>query len=228
MSKNVFILFAFCSLNAWGMVIPPNYKLAGASLTVGHSQLNTDAIQSFIPKHLRTFNKKQLLLGGSGFVASNKWIIGVTGTLTIGDKVKTDSFSYALSGAFGTLDLAYLLLKNSKTMVYPMIGIGNSAYGVGISRFKNLNKDQMTGTQNRDVRINNGGLIVDVSFNIQTIVQRTPDRNKNKGLLTGLKLGYLYGIKNSSWHYTGGIVTNGPSYGMRMWYAKFSIGLFKQ
>ncbi len=206
--------------------LPPNFNQVGGNLNLGYSQLNTSPIQSFVPKKLRTFNNKQLLIGGSGYVHSNKWLIGVSGTLAIGDKIQTDSFNYSMSGAIGTLDLAYLLIQKRNLKIYPMLGVGNSAYGIGISRTKNLSKDQVTSNQARDIRINNGGLVLDLSINLLASTMVKYNKNKNSGLSTGLKLGYIYGIKNSSWHYTGGIVTDGPSYGMRMLYIKLSIGGF--
>jgi hypothetical protein len=109
-----------------------------------------------------------------------------------------------------------------------MIGIGSSAYGLGISRTKNLSKEQTTSNQAREIKINNGGLLIDLSLNLLALplVKYNKLKNKNSGLTTGLKLGYIYGIKNTSWHYTGGIVTDGPAYGMRMLYVKLSLGGF--
>ena len=228
MKNKALIVSIFISLQAFALRLPPSYKQAGGSINFGNSQLNTSPIQSFVPKHLRTFNNKQLLIGGSGYVNSNKWLIGLSGTISIGDKLQSDSFSYSMSGAIGTLDIAYLLVQKRNFKFYPMLGIGNSAYGISISRTKNLNKDQITSTQARDIRINNGGLVLDLSMNLLAIpmLKYNKLKNKNSGLTTGLKLGYLYGIKNSSWHYTGGIVTDGPAYGMRMLYVKLSIGGF--
>jgi hypothetical protein len=223
------LLFSiFISLNALAMHVPSNFKQYGASINIGYSELNTNPIQTFIPKHLRTFNNKQLLIGGTGFVSSNKFLLGASGTLAIGDKIYTDSFTYAMSGAFGTLDFAYLLLNKRAQKVYPMIGIGSSAYGLGISRTKNLSKEQTTSNQAREIKINNGGLLIDLSLNLLALplVKYNKLKNKNSGLTTGLKLGYIYGIKNTSWHYTGGIVTDGPAYGMRMLYVKLSLGGF--
>jgi hypothetical protein len=228
MKNKALIVSIFISLQAMALRLPPSYKQAGGSINFGYSQLNTSPIQSFVPKPLRNFNNKQLLIGGSGYVNSNKWLIGLSGTIAIGDKIQSDSFSYSMSGAIGTLDLAYLLVQKRNFKLYPMLGIGNSAYGISISRTKNLNKDQITSTQARDIRINNGGLVLDLSMNLLAIpmLKYNKLKNKNSGLTTGLKLGYLYGIKNSSWHYTGGIVTDGPAYGMRMLYVKLSLGGF--
>lgn len=228
MKNKALIVSIFISLQAMALRLPSSYNQAGGSINVGYSQLNTSPIQSFVPKHLRTFNNKQLLIGGSGYVNSNKWLIGLSGTLAMGDKIQSDSFSYSMSGAIGTIDIAYLLVQKRNFKFYPMLGIGNSAYGISISRTKNLNKDQITSTQARDIRINNGGLVLDLSMNLLAIpmMKYNKLKNKNSGLTTGLKLGYIYGIKNSSWHYTGGIVTDGPAYGMRMLYIKLSLGGF--
>jgi hypothetical protein len=227
--KNKALIFSiFISIQAMALRLPPSFNQVGGNLNLGYSQLNTSPIQSFVPKHIRTFNNKQILIGGTGYTNSKNWLIGISGTLAIGDKIQTDSFTYSMSGAFGTLDLAYLLVQKRAFKFYPMLGIGSSAYGIGISRTKNLNKDQITSQQARDIRINNGGLVLDLSLNLMAsqIVKHNKLKNKNSGLSTGLKLGYIYGIKNSSWHYTGGIVTDGPAYGMRMLYLKLSLGGF--
>ena len=227
--KNKALLFSiFISIQAMALRLPPKYNEAGGSINFGYSQLNTSPIQSFIPIHLRTFNNKQLLIGGSGYINSNKWLLGLSGTLAMGDKIQSDSFTYSMSGAIGTLDLSYILVQKRNFKLYPMLGIGNSAYGLSISRIKNLNKDQITSTKARDIRINNGGLVLDLSMNLLAIpmLRNNKLKNKNSGLTTGLKLGYLYGVKNSSWHYTGGIVIDGPTYGMRMLYLKLILGGF--
>ena len=218
----------FISMQAMALRLPPNYNHAGGSINFGYSQLNTSPIQSFLPKDVRNFSSKQLLIGGSGYVNSSKCLLGLSGTFAIGDKIQTDSFDYSMSGAFGTIDFAYLLVQKSNFKFYPMIGLGSSAYGIGINRTKTLSKDQMTSQQVRDIRISNGGLVLDLSLNLMAsqIVKHNKLKNKNSGLTTGIKLGYLYGIKNSSWRYTGGIVTDGPAYGMRMFYIKLSLGGF--
>jgi len=227
--KNKALIFSiFISMQAMALRLPPNYKQVGGSINFGYSQLNTSPIQSFVPKDVRNFSNKQLLIGGSGYVNSSKWLLGLSGTFAMGDKIQTDSFDYSMSGAIGTLDLAYFLVQKKMFKFYPMLGIGSSAYGIGINRTKTLSKDQTTSPQLRDIRINNGGLVLDLSMNLLAIpmLRYNKLKNKNSGLTTGLKLGYLYGIKNSSWRYTGGIVTDGPTYGMRMLYIKLSLGGF--
>jgi hypothetical protein len=79
---------------------------------------------------------------------------------------------------------------------------------------------------NRSLNIRNAGIITDVSMNIFRLCPVSTQKTKNKQSQStiGLKVGYTYGFKNSSWTYTGGNVSEGPRFGVRMIYLKLIIG----
>lgn len=204
------------------------FRMGSGGFTIGASNMDISALQSFVPGSLRTFNNQQMLLGGTGHGFIDRFVIGGSGFAATGDAISTDTFSYRLSGGVGTFDFGYLIYNKDKLKIYPMLGIGGGGYGIGINRIKNLSSSQISSNPEREININNGGFVMDISLNINVIPVLNHDKNDDSygGFMTGLKIGYIHGFRNSNWTYTGGSVTDGPMFGMKMFYAKLIIGGF--
>lgn len=109
-----------------------------------------------------------------------------------------------------------------------MASTGFSAYGIGIDQKIQPYQTEMVTQSRRNLHISNAGIVTDVSMNLYKIFEAPkPNNSSNKRQFApsiGCKIGYMYGFKNSSWTYTGGSVTEGPKFGMRMVYFKICIG----
>ena len=199
---------------------------AGIGFSAGISHMNTQVFNVYTPKYMPQFKQHQLLLGAEGFGCFKRCIIGFSASIGKGDKIQNDTFSYALSGGSLSFNWAYKIHTSSKWYMFPMISTGVSAYGIGIDRKLAAYQSEMVTYSNRSLSIKNAGIITDLSMNIFRLCPvTTPKKNNKQGQAAiGLKAGYTYGFKNSSWTYTGGSVTEGPRFGVRMVYLKLIIG----
>ncbi len=197
----------------------------GMGFSLGVSSMNTQAFDVYTPNHMPKFKQSQFLLGAEGFGCFKRCMIGFSANLAKGDKMQNDTYSYALSGGSLSFNWAYKITSTPKWMIFPMISAGVSAYGIGIDRKITPNQSEMVTYSNRSLNIRNAGITTDISMNIFRLCPAsTQKNNKQNQPALGLKLGYTYGFKNSSWTYTGGSVTEGPKFGVRMVYLKLIIG----
>lgn len=205
----------------------------GFGFNTGTSYLNTQAFNLYTPGNVRNFKKEQFLLGADAFATFDKCMIGFSAGLAKGDKIQNDTFDYSLSGGAFTFNWAYKLSTPKQWLCFPMLSAGFSAYGIGIDQKIQAYQTEMVTQSRRNLHISNAGVVTDVSMNVYRLFQ-TPNIQpvvSDKKRFTpgiGLKLGYMYGFKNSSWTYTGGSVTEGPKFGMRMVYFKICIGGISQ
>lgn len=200
----------------------------GIGLSSGISHLNTQALNIYKPGNVRNFKKDQILIGAEGFAIFDRCMIGFSASLAKGDKIQNDTFDYTLSGGSFTINWAYKLTTPKQWLCFPMASAGFSAYGIGIDQKIQPYQTEMVTQSRRNLHISNAGFVTDVSMNVYRVFNAPKSiTNSDKRQLApsiGLKLGYMYGFKNSSWTYTGGSVTEGPKFGMRMVYFKISIG----
>ncbi len=200
----------------------------GIGLSSGISHLNTQALNIYKPGNVRNFKKDQLLIGTECFAVFDRCIIGFSANLAKGDKIQNDTFDYTLSGGTFTFNWAYKLTTPKQWLCFPMASTGFSAYGIGIDQKIQPYQTEMVTQSRRNLHISNAGIVTDVSMNLYKIFEAPkPNNSSNKRQFApsiGCKIGYMYGFKNSSWTYTGGSVTEGPKFGMRMVYFKICIG----
>ncbi len=208
--------------------LPWKISQMGIGINTGLSHLNTQALNTYKPANVRNFKKDQLLIGAEGFATFDRCMIGFSACLAKGDKIQNDTFDYALSGGTFTFNWAYKLTTPKQWLCFPMASAGFSAYGIGIDQKIQSYQTEMVTQSRRNLHINNAGIVTDVSMNVYRLFNsQMPNTNTDKRQFVpgiGLKLGYMYGFKNSSWTYTGGSVTEGPKFGMRMVYFKICIG----
>lgn len=205
------------------------YKaMGGGGFTLGYGYMDVSDLQTFAPKGTPQISNNMMVIGGTGHGFINRLVIGGSGFGIVGDVVKTDSVRTSVGGGAGTFDIGYLVLDREKVKAWPMIGIGGGGFGVQMTRLRNLTAGQVSGNPAQEININQGGLLADVSFNINFIpsVKYDPEENAYGGLMTGLKLGFIYSIPRSDWRYSGGEITGGPKFGLSMVYLKLVIGGF--
>jgi hypothetical protein len=209
-----------------GLKKPLTMSSVGIGFSVGLSSMNTQAFNVYTPKQMPKFKQSQILIGAEGFGSFKRCIIGFSANLAKGDKMQNDTYAYSLSGGSLSFNWAYKINTQAQWLVFPMISAGVSAYGIGIDRKITPNQSEMVTYSNRSLNIRNAGVTTDISMNIFRLCPASTQKHNNKQHqpALGLKLGYTYGFKNSSWTYTGGSVTEGPKFGVRMVYLKLIIG----
>jgi hypothetical protein len=200
----------------------------GGGFTIGYGTMDVSPLHLFVPGGVSSFNNNQLLLGGMGHGFLGNFVIGGSGSAIVGDKIKTGAYNYSLGGGVGTFDFGYLVVNREKVRVFPLLGVGGGGYGIHITENNSVSAAGIRADPSREVNISQGGFVFDLSLNLNVI----PVLNYNEkdrsygGLMTGLKVGYLYGLPSSDWRFSGGDITGGPDFGLNMFYVKLIVGGF--
>jgi hypothetical protein len=207
---------------------PAITKMGGGGFTIGYGNFDVSKLQSFVSENVPEFRNDHLLLGLTGHTFINNFVIGGSGYALVGDAIKTSSQKIQLAGGQGTFDFGYLILNKEKVKAYPLLGVGGGGYGLRISQNQDVSVADIASNPGREINVNRAGFVIDASINIDFIPALIYDAKEDAlgGFMTGLRLGYIHGFANSNWSYTGGDVTNGPNFGISMFYAKLVIGGF--
>lgn len=200
----------------------------GGGFTAGYGNMDVTDFQAFLPGESRDLREDHLLLGGMGYGMAGRFVIGGSGMGMIGEQSNTDSLKVSLGGGMGTFNLGYLITNTNKVQFFPMIGIGGGGYGISISRNENISVEEVRENPGREINISKGSFLFDFSLNLHFIPVLTYDEQSNSdgGLMTGLQVGYLASIPSSEWAFAGGDISNGPDFGLNMFYIKMIIGGF--
>jgi hypothetical protein len=119
-------------------------------------------------------------------------------------------------------------LRKEKIKIYPLLGVGGGGYGISIARNEDVLVSNIVANPGREINVNRGGFVLDGSININVValIQFDEKENAYGGFMTGIKIGYVYGFPSSNWNFAGGDVTDGPNFGINMFYIKLIIGGF--
>jgi hypothetical protein len=228
--KKTFLILFYITIIHYTMAQENTKMKAGGSggFTIGIGNTDVSTLRAFMAEGTGKFNNTQFLIGGTGHAFIENFVIGGSGTAIIGDKIKSDSTIVSLGGGMGTFDIGYLLYNNDKLKIYPMIGIGGTSMGVQIIKNKNYTSNQIVNNPWQEINIGLGALVLDLSLNIDMIPLLQYDEKEKSygGFLTALKLGYAISPTSSDWMFAGGDITNGPRYGLNMFYVKAILGGF--
>lgn len=204
-------------------------KMGGSGgFTIGMGSMDISPLEAFVKKESRKFTDKQMLLGGTGHAFIENFVIGGSGTAILGDKIKIDSTIVSIGGGIGTFDIGYLISNKDKLKIYPMIGLGGTGIGVQIIKNQHYTIQQIVNNPWKEINIGLGEFVLDVSLNIDLIplLQYDAKENTYSGFLTGIKFGYAYSPSSSDWMFAGGNISDGPSFGLNMFYFKINLGGF--
>ncbi|GCC50357.1 hypothetical protein SanaruYs_05720 [Chryseotalea sanaruensis] len=224
------IIFGLVLITKGQTEITPYPKIngGGGGFTIGLGAMDIATMHVFVPQDVSSFSKQHLLLGGSGYGIVNSFVLGGTGTGILSENITTDSLKIQLGGGYGTFDFGYLIINRDKLRLFPTLGIGGGGYSVSIAKNKNISANAIASDPGREVNINNGGFIFDAAINLNIIPFLELDEKNNSygGLMLGTKIGYVYGLPTTNWSFAGGDITNGPDFGIKMFYVKLFIGGF--
>lgn len=204
------------------------FKTGGGGFTIGMGAVNLKALQPYVNGRDLSKNGSQLIFGITGNKKYRRTMTGLTAGIMIGEKIKTDSLNYSFSGLSGSFDFGYLIVDQEHFKCFPMIGLGLNNYGVKIKRQSDESIPSVVTYSDRPIKIYNTGINLDLSINFRFIsnYKTNPKDQSKAAFMSGLKIGYVHGFDNSIWRYTGGSITNGPAFGMRMYYIKLVLGGF--
>jgi hypothetical protein len=202
-------------------------SMGGGGFNIGVGSMDVSKLQVFVPD-LSKLSNQQILLGGTGHGFINKLAIGGTGSAIIGNGMKTSDLKVSYGGGYGTFDLGYMIINKERFKIYPLFGLGGGGYGIKISSNQDLSVNDISSNPKREIDLSVGSFVMDVSLNLNALplVHYDAIDNSYGGLMTGVRVGYVYGFPTSDWTYEGGDVNDGPNFGINMFYVKLVIGGF--
>jgi hypothetical protein len=146
----------------------------------------------------------RLLLGGEGYALSRQ------------DKIsRRDDLRAEISGAYGLFRVGYAVLHLENLSVYALGGLGGAGIGLNIDREEDVSFDDVLADPARQSALSNGGLLLDVSAELQYRLPLGRSATGESGfLLLGLRGGYSFVPLRGDWDSRQGDVRGGPDLGL--------------
>jgi len=167
------------------------------------------------------------ILGGQGFGLFGHFLIGGSGAGLLARSVDgPDGSKVSASGAWGTFDFGYQLLRVNGFLVAPVISLGGYGMDLTISSKASDSFNAALMSHNRGADLTNNGFLMGFSVLAKSIIigRNAHVADARTGYSLGLRLGGLYGIPTHGWRSNGADITGGPTAGLRGGYAALSIG----
>jgi hypothetical protein len=167
------------------------------------------------------------ILGGQGFGLFGHFLIGGSGAGLLARSVDgPDDSKVSASGAWGTVDFGYQLLRVNGFLIAPVLSVGGYGMDVSINSKTNQTFDDALMTHNRGADLTSHGLLGGISLIAKTIVigRNAHVADARSGWALGVRVGALYGIPYHGWRSDGADITGGPTLGLRGGYAALSLG----
>ena len=167
------------------------------------------------------------ILGGQGFGLFGRFLIGGSGAGLLARSVDgPDGSKVSASGAWGTFDFGYQLLRVNGFLIAPVLSLGGYGMDVTIDQKSADSFNDTLQTHNRGANLTNNGFLGGISLVAKTIIigRNAHIADAKSGWALGLRLGGLYGIPTHGWRSNGADITGGPSFGLRGGYAALSLG----
>lgn len=228
----LFIFFIFGSfLKAQEVEEEKEVRLIGGlALSAGYGYMDVSKLHVFVSDNVTKFSSNHFVMGATAFAIRDKCIYGISGYAITGDLIKSDSINISVKGGVGTFDFGFLILNEKNVKFYPMIGIGGSGFGLKIEKNNDVSVSNISDNPGQEINITKGGFVADLSLNLNFIPSLDSEEKKcsSGGIMTGLKVGYVYSLPSSDWKFSGGDITGGPNFGINMFYVKLIIGGFGQ
>jgi hypothetical protein len=168
------------------------------------------------------------LLGGQGFGLFSRFLIGGSGAGLLSRSVDAaNDRKISATGAWGTFDFGYQLLRVNGFLIAPVLSMGGYGMNVTVASKGEVSFDDVLQSPTRSATLTNNGFLMGFSVIAQTILIGKPTAqipNARTGWSLGVRLGGLYGIPLRGWRSNGENVTGDPPFGLRGGYVALSLG----
>lgn len=202
-----------------------NYSGGVGFFSIGYGNHPTGKLENFLPEGSPGLSVHHLNTGGGGYFMVNDLIIGGSGTGITGETFTTDSFEANTIGGTGFFNIGYRVASSNQLNFFPLLGIGAGGLGIEINENKNLKPKDIRENPGRTIKIDQSGFLVDLSLNLEWYPLSGDSKDEVGGLMTGLKVGYVYQPFENDWEYAGGSISNPPDYNFSGFYAQLNLGL---
>lgn len=163
-------------------------------------------------------------LGGYGILPGGLTLGGELHGLIIGDE-DHDGRTVSLGGGYGTLGLGYLVELSPRTRIYPRIGIGGGGFGMSFESdstvvdFDDALDDSEPEPLLRDPVLGKTSAVLDLGLGAELL-----PGGVGRGLMIGVRLGYLAVPFSSDWYLLDNEVRGGPDATIAGPYIRLLIG----
>ena len=208
-------------------------KLVGVSAFAGAAIIDmgpvNDRLDSAGPGRLYPKNLPVLfpILGGQGFGLFNRFLIGGSGAGLLSRSVdESAGRQVSASGAWGTFDFGYQLVRVNGFLLAPVLSLGG--YGMTVTASDKGETSFSDALQtNRSTALTNNGFLTGISLVSKMIVigKDAHEAHARSGWSLGVRIGGLYGIPLHGWKSDGAKVNGDPPFGLRGGYAALSLGV---
>jgi len=168
------------------------------------------------------------LLGGQGFGLFSRFLIGGSGAGLLSRSVDAaNDRKITASGAWGTFDFGYQLLRVNGFLIAPVLSLGGYGMNVTVASKGEVAFDDALQNPTRSVSLTNNGFLTGISLVAKTVLIGKPTAgtpNARTGWSLGIRLGGLYGFPLRGWRSNGEAVTGDPPFGLRGGYVALSLG----
>ncbi len=168
------------------------------------------------------------ILGGQGFGLFSRFLLGGSGTAFLSRSVSASANrEVSASGAWGTFDFGYQLLRINGFLLAPVLSLGGYGMAVNIASKSQASFTEALDSPTRATTLTNKGVLGGLSVMANLVAlgrQSHQARSARAGFSVGLRLGVLYGIPYRKWQADGTTAADGPSFGLRGGYAALTIG----
>jgi hypothetical protein len=168
------------------------------------------------------------ILGGQAFALFGRFLVGGSGAALLARSVDAPNGGrVSASGAWGTFDFGYQLVRVNGFLVAPVLSLGSYGMAMNIASKADTSFDDAVRTPTRSTTLTNNGALGGISLVAKMIVvgRNAHLAQARSGFSLGLRVGGLYGIPFSGWHADGAKATGGPPFGLRGGYAALSLGV---
>ena len=132
-----------------------------------------------------------------------------------------------IGGGYGTLGLGYMVELSPRIRIYPRFGLGGGGMGLWIERDSGavgfddvLANPKPIPEKDRDPVLSRVSVVVDLGFGAEFL-----PGGWGRGLMVGLRLGYLAAPSSTSWQMYDQTVSDGPAVSIGGPYIKGMIGV---
>jgi hypothetical protein len=167
------------------------------------------------------------LLGGQGFGLFSRFVIGGSGAGLLSRSVDAaQDRKIKASGAWGTFDFGYQLLRVNGFLIAPMLSLGGYGMNVTVAPKGEVDFNEALQNPTRSLSLSNNGFLTGISVIAQTVVlgRGAQVPGARSGYTLGLRLGGLYGFPIRGWTSNGASVNGDPPFGLRGGYVALSLG----
>jgi hypothetical protein len=195
---------------------------------VGYMRLGMDDLNTALAGGgLPTMDEDVLTLGGAGYGARGRFLIGGEGHALTGRKETTPGGAreLAVSGGYGMFRIGYLVVTGDAFDIYPLFGIGGGGMSLKIAERGAPTFDQVIADPETSSTLSTTVFVLDVAAAANFRITMSDNEDGVGGFLLGVQAGYSFTPAQSGWTLDGtNDVAGGPDLRIQGPYVRLSIG----